>query len=72
MQADKYIKDHGGGRRDIVAIPVTTEINPRGADTRERLEELIRQLRIQNRELKLIVNDIYGELETLRTACSQK
>lgn len=55
-----------------MAIPVTTEINPRGADTRERLEELIRQLRIQNRELKLIVNDIYGELETLRTACSQK
>lgn len=55
-----------------MAIPVTTEINPRGADVGARLEELIRQLRIQNTELKLIVNDIYGELETLKTACSRK
>lgn len=72
MQADKYIENYGGGRRNIVAIPVTTEINPRGADVGARLEELIRQLRIQNTELKLIVNDIYGELETLKTACSRK
>lgn len=55
-----------------MAIPVTAEINPRGRDTCERLDELIRQLRIQNTELKLIVNDIYGELEALKNVRSRK
>ncbi|MBQ8836448.1 MAG: hypothetical protein IJ002_03165 [Clostridia bacterium] len=47
-------------------IPLTTEINPLGATTEQRQNELIRQLRIQNEELKVIINDIYNELNNIK------
>jgi hypothetical protein len=46
-----------------MAIPFTTEINPRGSSPEERQEDLIRQLRIQNQQLKIIIADIYKQIE---------
>lgn len=41
-----------------MGIPFTAEINPRGSTTEARQAELIRQLRIQNEELKRQFEDI--------------
>lgn len=46
-----------------MAIPLTTEINPHGATAEARQEDLIRQLRIQNQQLKIIIADIYKQIE---------
>lgn len=47
-------------------IQLTTEINPVGASVEQRQNELIRQLRIQNEQLKVIVIDIYNELNKIK------
>lgn len=46
-----------------MAIPFTSEINPRGASSEERQADLVRQLRLQNQQLKIIIADIYKQIE---------
>ena len=46
-----------------MAIPLTVEINPKGNTTEERLEALVRQLRTENKELSVIIEDLYKEIE---------
>lgn len=38
---------------------LTVEINPVGRNTEEKLSELVRQLRLQNGQLKRIIEDLY-------------
>ena len=49
-----------------MAIPFTARINPVGATAEERQEELIRQLRQQNLQLEVIINDIYRQLSEVK------
>lgn len=42
---------------------LTVEINPKGKTTEERQADLIRQLRLQNGQLKRIIEDIYLKIE---------
>lgn len=48
-----------------MGLPIKSEINPKGATTEERLENLVRQLQLQNRELRVIVDDLYSKVEAL-------
>lgn len=47
-------------------IPLKTEINPKGRTTEEKQNDLIRQLRQQNTELKNIIADLYRQIEGLK------
>lgn len=38
---------------------LTIEINPKGNTTEEKQADLIRLLRLQNKQLKLIIEDLY-------------
>lgn len=49
-----------------MAIPFTAEINPRGNTAEERQSDLVRQLQIQNKELRVIIDDLYRQLEETR------
>ena len=40
-----------------------TEINPKGGTIEAKQADLIRQLRLQNEELRVILQDIYKKLE---------
>lgn len=40
-----------------------TEINPKGNTTEEKLADLVRQLKLQNGELKRIIQDLYLKIE---------
>ena len=44
-------------------IPLTTEINPTGTTAERRLESLVAQLRAQNEQLRVIINDLYRQIE---------
>lgn len=46
-----------------MAIPFTTEINPRGTTVEEIQNDLIKQLKIQNKELRVIIEDLYKNLK---------
>lgn len=45
---------------------LTIEINPKGKNTEERQADLIRQLRLQNAELKRIIEGIYLNIEEIK------
>ena len=47
-------------------IPLKTEINPKGRTTEEKQNDLVRQLRLQNTELKNIILDLYREIENIK------
>lgn len=44
-------------------ISFKSEINPKGRTVEERQADLIRQLRLQTEELKVIIQDLYKKLE---------
>lgn len=44
-------------------IPFHAEINPTGATAERRLESLVSQLRLQNEQLRVIINDLYKQIE---------
>ena len=46
-------------------IPFTQEINPRGNTAEQRQADLIRQLRLQNQQLRIIVEDLYKRLDEI-------
>ena len=47
-------------------IPLKTEINPKGRTTEEKQNDLVRQLRLQNTELKNIILDLYRKIENIK------
>lgn len=47
-----------------MALPLKGEINPKGTTTEARLEDLVRQLQRQNKELKIIIEDLYKNTST--------
>lgn len=49
-----------------MAIPLTAEINPKGNTLEERHNALVSQLRTENKELKVIIEDLYKEIEDLK------
>lgn len=55
-----------------MAIPLTVEINPKGNTTEERLEALVRQLQTENKELRVIIADLYMEIEDLKNQLKEK
>lgn len=55
-----------------MAIPLTVEINPKGNTTEERLEALVRQLQTENKELGVIIEDLYKEIEDLKNQLKEK
>lgn len=55
-----------------MAIPLTVEINPKGNTTEERLEALVRQLQTENKELRVIIADLYLEIEDLKNQQKEK
>ena len=55
-----------------MAIPLTVEINPKGNTTEERLEALVRQLQTENKELSVIIEDLYLEIEDLKNQLKEK
>ncbi|MBO7310624.1 MAG: hypothetical protein J6U86_04455 [Clostridia bacterium] len=48
-----------------MSIPFTASINPKGKNTDEVQRDLIRQLQIQNRELKIIIEDLYKQINKI-------
>lgn len=42
---------------------LTVEINPKGNNTEAKLIDLIRQLRLQNKQLQFIIEDLYLKIE---------
>ena len=44
-------------------IRFTAEINPTGTTAERRLESLVTQLRAQNEQLRVIINDLYRQIE---------
>lgn len=42
---------------------LTVDINPKGNTTEEKLTDLVRQLRLQNGQLKRILEDLYLNIE---------
>ncbi len=46
-----------------MAIPFTSEIIPKGSTTEAKLADLVIQLQRQNRELKVIIQDLYRIIE---------
>ena len=49
-----------------MAIPFTAEINPRGATPQEKQADLISQLRVQNKELRILIQDLYKEIDAIK------
>jgi hypothetical protein len=49
-----------------MAIPFTAEINPRGATPEQKQADLISQLRVQNRQLNIIIQDLYREIDMIK------
>lgn len=49
-----------------MGIPFTAQINPKGATVAERQEDLIRQLRRQNEQLKCNFEDIDRQFTELK------
>lgn len=47
-------------------IPYTARIQPKGNTTEAIQEDLIRQLRAQNEQLKIIIADLYREIGELK------
>ncbi|MBQ8140619.1 MAG: hypothetical protein IJ038_02870 [Clostridia bacterium] len=47
-----------------MSIPFTAEINPKGNTAEQKQEDLIRQLRRQNEQLKVIIADLYKKAES--------
>lgn len=45
---------------------LTIEINPKGNTTEERQTDLIRQLRLQNGQLKRIIENIYLTIDEIK------
>lgn len=42
---------------------LTIEIHPKGNNTEEKLNDLVRQLRLQNKRLQFIIEDLYLKIE---------
>lgn len=49
-----------------MAIPFTAEINPRGATVEQVQSALISQLRVQNTQLSVIIQDLYKEIDNIK------
>lgn len=49
-----------------MGIPFTAVINPKGNTLQEQQNDLIRQLQIQNKELRVIIEDLYKQMESGR------
>lgn len=45
---------------------LTVEINPRGNNIEAIQADLIRQLKLQNVQLQLIISDLYKEIEKIK------
>lgn len=52
-------------------IPFTTEINLTGKTVDEKLNTLVWQLKKQNQELRIIINDLYREIKLLKEDVSK-
>ena len=49
-----------------MSIPFTAEINPKGTTADELQRDLIRQLKTQNKELAVIIKDLYEQIEKVK------
>ena len=47
-------------------IPYTAEIRPTGKTAENIQADLIRQLRAQNEQLKIIIQDLYREIDEIK------
>ncbi len=50
-----------------MAMYLTTEISPKGATAEQKLDDLVRQLQWQNKQLQTIIADLYKAIETADT-----
>ena len=63
--------DENTRKRRQPMIPFTTEINLTGKTVDEKLNTLVWQLKKQNQELRIIINDLYREIKLLKEDVSK-